>query len=69
MEAVKSLFGGNQKVDTPEIKPPAPIPDPESATARLAATKTLRARAKRGREGTIYSQGGSYGGTNLAGTV
>lgn len=44
-----------------------PMPDPGSAASKLAARKKVEARAKSGRESTIYS-GGAYNGLNLGGT-
>lgn len=45
------------------------MPDPGSATAKIAATKKVQERKKSGREGTIFTGGGAYTGANLGGTA
>ena len=54
----------------PKIEMPS-MPDPGSMAARLAATKKVAAKRMEGRAGTIYTQGGggTYAGSNLAGTA
>jgi len=62
LKAVTSLFSGPKipKLDSPVM------PDPNSTTAKLAASKKIQARKGAGREGTIF--GGAYQNANLGGT-
>ena len=66
VKSITSVIGGLFK--TPKIpKISAPVlPDPNSTTAKIAATKKIQERKKAGREGTIF--GGAYNNLNLGGT-
>lgn len=66
IKAIGSFFSA-PKLDVPKAAKSIAMPDVNSAQARMESVKRLRARAKKGREGTIYSQ--SYSGANLAGTA
>jgi hypothetical protein len=73
MEAGKTIFNsifGGKKKKAEAAPPPLALPDPDSPLAKLAAIKKARIRARRGREGTIYSQtAGPYSGNGLGGTT
>lgn len=64
VKAVTSLF---QKPTIPKLETPF-MPDPGSASSKMAAQAKIAKRKKEGREGTIYT-GGAYSGSNLGGTV
>lgn len=68
--AIGSIFGGGGGggAKAPSV---SAMPDPGSAAAKIAAMKKVGAKAKSGRDGTIYSGdgSGSYTGSNLGGTA
>jgi hypothetical protein len=66
--AIGNLFGGGGGAKAPSV---SAMPDPGSAAAKIAAMKKVGAKAKSGRDGTIYSGdgSGSYSGSNLGGTA
>lgn len=71
-KAIKAITGIIAKIlpKTPKIElPSVAMPDPGSAASKLAMSKKMDARRARGRESTIYSGGGAYGGLNLGGTA
>lgn len=68
IKAIGGVFKSIFNPDMPKIEKPQAVigpTDPEVAAA--AARKRLQARAKSGREGTIFSP--SYSNVNLAGTA
>ena len=68
LSAIGNAFG---KIFSPAAAAPETpsMPDPNSASSKLAAQKKLALKAKGGRAGTIYGDGSSYGGSNLGGTA
>lgn len=66
MKAITGIIGKIMP-KTPKIDVPV-MPDPGSAASKLAMAKKIDQRRGRGRESTIYSGGGAYGGLNLGGT-
>jgi hypothetical protein len=68
MKAIGSIM---PKPQMPKAAPAAAMPrmpDPAAPAARLAARKEIEKKRERGREGTIYSRGGtSYSNQSLGG--
>lgn len=66
-DTIKNIFNPPE-IEVPSVSAPR-LPDPKNPVAIAAQRRKQRERARRGRQGTIFSQGGAYSGTNLGGTA
>lgn len=70
MKAIGSFFSPQMPKMPKGAEVGMRMPDPQAPAARLAARTKMEEERKRGREGTIYTRGGSgsYSNQSLGGT-